>query len=300
MPKATRHGWRDPIRLDIVYRYKYLPSRFFRRLQPDRLQTKDVSSFRESLKRLRDLRLVKVERTRNDNIDLIYSLTAKGKRFLEGKGASFPFQRDFANYYHDMFATLTVAGFEIQAIDDPDMSFLSWKELQVASFVPEDTKELKQPHLIASNLEGKNIQIIADYPPFCITHTNRKKLFFMGVESDMGTEPESPTSWRSRANIKKKLTAWLHVIQNDTAKSHYGFPNMRIVFVASSKWRRDQMMKVLSDITGGKGSSKILFGYSVDLRALERTPHIKDFTEIEWKRVGHPDFDLTTHFESNK
>lgn len=298
VPKNVRYTWRDPIRLDIVYRYKFIPARFIRRLQPERLKTKDPSTFRVSMTRLRRLRLVKVVMTYNDNRDLIYEITAKGKRFLDGRGKLFSFQRSYANFFHDMFASLTVAGLEIQTIDNPDLTFHPWTELQQLPFVPENTLNLKQPHMIDASIDdGKPIKIIADYPPFCISHINKKKLFFMGVESDMGTEPESPTAFRSRPNIKKKLMAWLDVIKQDRAKSHYGFPNMRIIFVASSRERRDQMMKLLSELTTGKGSSRILFGYSVDLRTLPRTPYIQDFTEIEWKRVGHPDFNLVEHFE---
>lgn len=199
-------------------------------------------------------------------------------------GEGFDIQIGVGNsYHHEALTCLIIASLEISA---KDFRFVHWPQLLQMEKVPEATRNHSTPfHLPLIGLSQKNQ--VPDGAPFCIF--GDKVLCFPGIETDMGTEV---LNGNRRVTIKRKLEGYINIAYHKTYQSHYGMPNMLVPFVTTSETRMKNMMKILEQITEGKGCSYIIFKHTPHLRSIGQSPEPADLLSDQWLRVGHEPFDF--------
>ena len=87
--------------------------------------------------------------------------------------------------------------------------------------------------------------------------------------------------------------AYRELLTQGIYRSHFGIPNFLVLTVTVSDTHRTNIMAVLEEITGGKGSPVFLFKtmstLGDGLKAPLPTPHML----IEpWQRQGYPPFNI--------
>ena len=106
---------------------------------------------------------------------------------------------------------------------------------------------------------------------------------FIALEFDTGSE--------DLGRIEKKFVRYLEIMKQGLYRTHWGLPNIYPLFVTSSQYRLDNMIRLLKECTGSRGNSKILFQrYLGDTwKKPPATPY--HFTEPSL-RAGYPPEDL--------
>jgi hypothetical protein len=152
------------------------------------------------------------------------------------------------------------------------------------------------PVTFAAHGERYALHINADAWPFGLERVIddvRTYLFFPGIEADCGTEPVETGSFE-RSSIAKKFAAYSAIAEQGIYRSHFGFPNFFVPFIAPTKVRMESMMTLLQRMTGGRGSKMFLFKTFPVLSSAERSPKASGHVLIEpWLRAGFEPFTLT-------
>jgi hypothetical protein len=115
---------------------------------------------------------------------------------------------------------------------------------------------------------------------------------FFALEADRNTMPVRRSTPR-QSSYMRKLLAYREVIAQGMHRTRLGVPNLLILNVTVSATHRQNIMGVLAEVGGGKGSSLFLFktiGALGDfMRAPEPSPEI---LLKPWDRAGHPPFKI--------
>ena len=119
-----------------------------------------------------------------------------------------------------------------------------------------------------------------------------KSYRFFALEADRNTMPIR-RSRLMQSSYVRKLLAYGEVLTQGIYRSHFGIPNLLVLTVTVSDTHRTNIMAVLEEITGGKGSPVFLFKtmstLGDGLKAPLPTPHML----IEpWQRQGYPPFNI--------
>lgn len=279
--------------LNLLMRYRYITTRFIRRLITDDIK---YNTLNRRVLEMRDVALIeKPEKSRWTNNSLYkddaYEISPRGRNALKQTDNYNVFPRDYANFFHDQFTSLCASTFEIMCIENPDLEYFTWWDITQSPKVPLPTKEAVKPHL----LEVAGVKGIQDYAPFAVGHKNKKRVFFLGIEADMATEQRSGSLTSAyRATLEKKFEFWMNVFRLNVYRTYYGFPNAYIIFLFSSEGSMWSAMHLFEDLYP-KGSAKVLFGHAPNFRRLERSAEVEDFTPNTWHRVGYDDFNIQEH-----
>lgn len=97
-----------------------------------------------------------------------------------------------------------------------------------------------------------------------------------------------------RSSIQKKFTQYLAIETLGIHRSHFGFPNLFVPFVTTTKARLHSMVRLLEHKTIGAGSKAILFATFPADRLAGNPPLAANFLAQEWQRAGHPPFSFLT------
>lgn len=227
--------------------------------------------------------------------DDTYQITLRGNNALKRADEFINFPRDAANLFHDQCTSLFAAALEIKCIEHDDLEYFNWWDICQSPKIPKDTVESSTPH----NLQVHGTPGIQDYAPFAIGHSNKKRIFFLGIETDMKTEQRSNATQLSktdRATLEKKFKFWMDVLKFDVYRSHYGFPNAYIVFLFITEGSMRSAMGLFEELYP-QGSAKVLFQHVPYHRGIEESYKVEDFTPDVFYRVGHPDFDIVSHLD---
>jgi hypothetical protein len=313
--KPTRNSrWtRDPVvdagRAVVVYpterdievfkllaRYRYLPSDYIHAFVGGSFNA--LSRRLNFLSRKPNLYLARPHQQR-DSADanyrrLIYELDERGSRVLRERGLSFLPKSYHRNFAHELMVAQIMASLELGTKENPNIRQITWPEIIASPNTPKETRDLATAASMRVSFplhgERHTITVTADARPFGIERTIAGKhtyLFFPGVEADCATEPVDTDDFE-RSSILKKLLAYIAIAEQSIYRSHFGFPNFFVPFVAPTVTRIQSITRLLEKITEGRGSKMFLFKVFPTLRSPEKPPKAGGHMLTEpWQRVGH-------------
>jgi hypothetical protein len=229
---------------------------------------------------------------------LIYELDTRGVTVLRELGFDVDKTR-VHNFAHELMVGQITASIELGVRADPNVRLITWAEIIESEKTPLATRQsLRSTHIPVTytvHKEQHRTEICADGKPFGLERTidgKRSYLFFPGIEADCGTEPVS-TSDFERSSIYKKFAAYTAITDNGIHRAHFGFPNLFVPIITTTKVRMESMMRLLDRLTHGQGSKIFLFktfpAFTSFEPPREATGHM--LTEA-WLRVGHEPFHL--------
>jgi len=227
------------------------------------------------------------EYERNWRKALHYELDKHGIAYLNRTGTLVTDRKYARNFTHAALASHVTASIEAGIAAAPNARLISWAEILQSESMPAATKKGDHPNGIPAtyHIDGEIFEktVYADSRPFGIElamDDHRKFRFFPGIEADAGTEPITTTNFK-RTSIFAKFMAYLNIENDETYRSHFGFPIFFVPFVTTDETRMRSMMAELDRITRGRGSKTILFKVARD-----DAPPGYLFTEA-WERVGN-------------
>lgn len=281
----------------ILARYRYMPTRFLYALLPKHLQG-DYSHFQNRLTKWSDKRFSLIAEPRQQyNVynahckDNIYELGKNGTAYLKAAGLYPGYKVGNGDpYHHELLTCLVIASLEIECKQIAGVDFIPWSELITFDQVPTSTKLAENPFRIPNgkNKQGATTYTIPDGLPFLL-RGNSKQFFFPGIETDMNTES---LTGNARVTVEKKFKSYINIANNKMFKKHFGFDNMLVLFVFTSRQRMENAKKLLDKITKGRGCSFILFTYTDHLRSTRTSPDPVQLLPSDWDRVGKPSINL--------
>jgi|SRR5271165_3694828 len=196
------------------------------------------------------------------------------------------------NFWHDLMASMVMAQIEIGARrQDLDLADFS----RILTKAPEETRRLHRPGTLSLTYmtaqgHAQKANITADWTPFAIGK-NSKFRFYFGIEADCHTESLN-ASRMDHSSIVRKFREYLAVNEQRLAQRIFGLPGpFYFLFVTDLPARVDGMIKLLLEVTKGKGSPYFLFRYFPSYDDYEKPPLPMGALITEpYKRAGHPDF----------
>jgi len=238
---------------------------------------------------------------------VIYELDARGEQVLREQGLvqdDSPLLKKgrigaYRQFAHQLMICDCLASIELGVREDPRLRFISWHEVMARA--PEKTRDLDNPFEIpvsisyalppSGNAHQADTTVIPD-GLFGLQYTpdDAKTYRFFALEADRGTMPVARSNLHQTSYLKKIL-AYREIVAKHIHRSHLGLPNLMILSVTSSEERMSNLMSLISQLTGGNGSTVFLFktlSTVGDFRAAPMpTPYI---LTAAWKRAGCDDF----------
>lgn len=240
----------------------------------------------------------------------IHALSRKGNDRLKILGLHKPHHVASGTFDHRKGECVIAALFALAAKETPGLRLITDEEILSRPSCPASTRNSSAPFEIPVAItyvqpKAKKPVPVAytldpDGAPTGFEYTSpsgkRSYLFIPGFEFDnhypeRQSEPLSPED-HARKSVRKALYGHL-ALGKGVYQTHYGIPNCITPFVAINEGRMVAMMNVLSEITGGKGSSHIVFKHLPNFNHRDQYPPANsDFLLAPWRRVGHEPFDF--------
>jgi len=293
---------RDVEIFKLLTRYRYLPSDYIHAFVGGSMSA--LSRRLNYLSRKPNLYLGRPHQQREaadaNYRRLIYELDERGSRVLRERGLSFLPKSYHRNFAHELMVAQIMASFELGTRERPNVRLITWPEILANPNTPEATRESPTaaaiPVRFTVNGDQYSVHINADARPFGLERVidgSRTYLFFPGIEADCGTEPVEASGFE-RSSIAKKLAAYIAIAEQGVYRSHFGFPNFFVPFIAPTRVRMDSMMTLLQRLTGGRGSKMFLFKTFPALSSVEKLPRADGHMLTEpWLRTGFEPLTLT-------
>ena len=186
------------------------------------------------------------------------------------------------------------ASIELGTRERGHVRLIPWQEILANEHTPRSTRKSPSPASIpvAFSMRGEPhaVNLTADAQPFGLERKiggEHSYLFFPGIEADCGTEPLDASD-ADRSSIAKKFAAYIAVAEQGIYRSHFGFPNFFVPFIASTNARMHSMMRLLEKMTDGRGSKMFLFKTFPAFTTFDPPPKAGGHMLCEpWQRVGH-------------
>lgn len=234
----------------------------------------------------------------------VYMLTGKGKEALRAFGGGGSSDSSGNEFNHELMISLFHASIAFAVQDHPKLSLITAEEILAHPSCPQQTKAMPDPFRLSVAFTytpprggGQRIEATLrhDGQPYGIGYTaggTTARLFFPGIEVDRRTEPLSPNNG-NRSSIRRKLFAIREAVRNQLYRRQLGIPNCLVPFITISETHKQSMMRLVEEISGGKGSRTLLFRSIADFSSFETFPKpTGHFLTEPWERVGHPPFDI--------
>ena len=236
----------------------------------------------------------------------VYQLTAKGRQLLTARGRArrtYPTSEEFA---HEFGSCLVAASFALGATTHPEVNFYDHEAILTSRRCPQETRLSTTPFqiplifkyhfVVRGQARHRELETLVkhDWMPFGFVNPARPKaqVFFPGIEFDRHTERLASEDYEATA-ISKKMQAIRALAAEDGYFEHYGIPNTFIPWITIGEARMRSLMRVVEEITDGKGSAMFLFTHMPDFASFESFPPADDsMLTRNWKRVGHRDFNI--------
>jgi hypothetical protein len=202
-------------------------------------------------------------------------------------------------FAHDLIASRVEGSLRIGAAKH-GLRFISWQDITQNERFPEETLAAPKPWILPDVPigGGETKDVEADTMPNGIARTSGDEtiyFFTRGIEADGNTEPWNRYTSEG-SSLYQKLVADLALARDRTCQKRFGIPNCYMPYVFCKEDRMHTIMRKFEELTEGKGSRNILFAHF---------PRFNDNTvpwpkptghmlEINWLRVGHPDFNFLT------
>jgi hypothetical protein len=288
---------RDIEIFQLLTRYRYLPSDYIHAFVGGSMSA--LSRRLNFLSRKPNLYLARPHQQREtadaNYRHLIYELDERGSRVLKERGLSFPPKSYHRNFAHELMVAQIMVSFELGTRERTNVRFITWSEILANPSTPQATRQSPTataiPVTFSAHGERHSLHITADARPFGLERVidgARTYLFFPGIEADCGTEPVEATGFE-RSSIAKKFAAYIAIAEQGIYRSHFGFPNFFVPFIAPTRVRLESMMSLLQRMTGGRGSKMFLFKTFPLLSSVEKPPKAGgDMLTVPWQRAGFP------------
>lgn len=232
----------------------------------------------------------------------VYFLTRKGEDYLKGRGLYFHREKTGAEFHHELMVCLTRASFELGA-KEHGLELLGAQDILNDLDCPVRTRHLKQPFVMPVEFEYQHQkqkhQVKTTVEPdgefFALSKRvddGRVLFYFPGFEADRRTEPLEPEDY-DRPSIKKKFLAYRQLARERAYQDRFGIESFVVPFITINEAHMHALMRVLENVTNGKGSTLFIFKAIPNFAAFDKFPKPGGFMLSEpWKRVGHPDFNI--------
>jgi hypothetical protein len=235
----------------------------------------------------------------------LYALSSKGEQALTNAGMYRPSPRGNDHIKHKSARCIVDASFALGVEATPGLSLVTHRDILAHPSCPPETKRSTTPFHFPTQFSYRTPRLnrlvevdrdtVHDSKPFAIAYTQgdkTKRLFVAGIEVDRGTETRNPEK-TVRQTINEKILAALELHRNRTYQRQLGIPNAVTLFVAISEHEMREMMSILEERTGGKGSAHIAFKFVREFASIDHFPKPTGFMLTEpWQRVGHPPLDI--------
>ncbi len=234
----------------------------------------------------------------------VYELGEAGRTVLAQYGAA-PAGRHgrrlSRHYHHELMICDILSSIEIGARADPSLRFISWPEILASPKMPETTRSAARPMAArvpithAALGAGKSHRMERPLLPdalFGLEYTARgtKQYRFFALEADRNTEPIVRSNLRQSSYLRKILQ-YREIVARSVYKTLWGLPNLLVLNVTINDRHRRNIMRLVDELTKGKGSTFLLFGTMPSLASLAQSPRpIQNILTRAWHRTGHPDF----------
>ena len=118
----------------------------------------------------------------------------------------------------------------------------------------------------------------------------QKRYRFFALEADRNTEPVTRSDLRQSSYLRKILQ-YREIAARSIYKSQWGLPNLFVLNVTVNQRHEQNIMRLVDELTGGKGSPSLLFKTMPSLASLEKAPLPEpDMLTESWHRAGHDHF----------
>jgi hypothetical protein len=205
------------------------------------------------------------------------------------------------HFQHELMICDILSSIEIGARADPGLRFISWPEILANPKMPESTRQAAKP--LAARLPvtyappgtrkpQRSDRALLPDALFGLEYGTRtaKKYRFFALEADRNTQPIVRRNLRQSSYLRKILQ-YREIVARSVHRTLWGLPNLMVLTVTTSDRHRRNIMRMVEEVTAGKGSTYLLFRTMPSLTSLEKAPLPEPgFLTEPWHRVGHPDF----------
>jgi hypothetical protein len=241
----------------------------------------------------------------SEDREAVYALTTRGEDELTRRGMYRGIEKSGKVFTEELASCMVRASFHIGA-KEHGINIMSSEKILRNEECPETTRGAKEPFKFPVNFsyttpktkkhEPKTYNIDRniehDCQPFGLwrpAEPDPIDKYIPGMEIDMDTEGYRITDYK-RVSVQHHLLGILAATKSDTYKKHLGIPNALIPFVCVGAKRMEGAMKLLDDLTDGKGAKNILFAYIPDFRDGREFPPATGWAITkDWLRAGTED-----------
>ena len=209
--------------------------------------------------------------------------------------------RPSRHFHHELMICDILSSIEIGVCADPSLRFISWPEILASEKMPEATRqasrpmEVKVPVTVASPRARKSSRTERPLVPDALfgleyTANGAKQYRFFALEADRNTEPVFRSTLRQSSYLRKILQ-YREISAQSLYRARWGLPNLMVLNATTNDRHRQNIMHLVDELTGGRGSTFLLFRTMPSLASFERAPKPSaDILIGGWHRAGHPDF----------
>ena len=241
----------------------------------------------------------------------VYDLGEAGERVLTqhglaAQGSVLPLTRKgrlgaVRQYHHELMICDVISSIEIGARADPNLRYISWDEIFLNPKMPEGTRNSANPLAVivpvsytcprTKNTYRSDKPLIPD-ALFGIEYMadGQKRYRFFALEADRNTEPAFRGNLQQTSYLRKILQ-YREIVGRSLYKTQWGLPNLLVLNVTIHDRHMQNLMRLVDELTAGKGSSYLLFKTMPSLASLEKAPHpTSDMLTGAWQRAGLESF----------
>ena len=238
----------------------------------------------------------------------VYELSEAGERALQERGlldqTISPLlergrPRAARRYHHELMICDIISSIEIGTRVDPSLRFIPWPEILAKA--PEATRRSEKPFnvpIYVSYACARTRQTHTYDRPlvpdavFGIEYTRsaQKSYRFFALEADRNSEPVFRSTLEQTSYLRKILQ-YREIAARSLYETCWGLPNLLVLNVTTNQQHMANILSSVKKVTGGRGSTFLLFMTMPSLSSLETapppTPHM---LTAAWQRAGHSDF----------
>lgn len=236
----------------------------------------------------------------------VYELGEAGERVLKQRDLleenTSPLLRkaklgEIRQYHHELMICDIISSIEIGVRANPTLRFISWRDIlaKAPEATRKSTNSFAVPVSVSCTVGDK--QYMSDKPLipdalFGIEYTtNRQKSYrFFALEADRDSEPVVRANLHQTSYLRKILQ-YREIAARTVYKTHWGLPNLFVLTVTTNEKHMKSMIRLVDELTNGKGSTSLLFKTMPSLASLEKSPLPTPYMLTEpWCRAGYDAF----------
>jgi len=206
-------------------------------------------------------------------------------------------------YHHELMICDVISSIEIGARADPNLRYISWDEIFMNPRMPEDTRNSANPLAVlvpvsytcpqSKNTYRSDKPLIPD-ALFGLEYMTdgQKRYRFFALEADRNTEPAFRGNLQQTSYLRKILQ-YREIVAQSLYKTQWGLPNLLVLNVTINERHMQNLMRLVDELTAGKGSNYLLFKTMSSLASLEKAPlPTPEMLTVAWHRVGLGPFSI--------